>query len=878
MPTPWQAGTPSTIDEDGCASNLTDAINSGRTLCLSQGFDTWDESEDEAPQHAILLASDLVSALSDRDALTPAMGLTIFGAAIQGDLELDYLSIQIPVVFYSCHFEGTITLQEANVSTFVVSHCVIAGGSGEDDLGSLLADRMKSSGNVSLNSSRFHGPVRLLGATIDQQLNVSDSEFRSPDEEDAFDGSSVTCGGGILGRDLTSVGSFDLEGVDVRHFLALTGSTINGCLRLDRARVRQGPLALTRTKVSDLIVAEDATIEGSADLEGVECGSAVILHSFETTGSLKFGPSFHAALVTIREAQVFGNIVFGQGQVGEEDREVAVDIARTSIGGDLKFEGGCHLLGILRMERLKVGSNMTFEECLFEGLASHDIQLSSSILAAVVKVEGMFRMADCKVAGSLFLSQFAIGGQAQIARTAVRSHNAEGNSVVLDRLSAGASLQLSTCVLVGAFRCMSGSLASQLIFDDVQLGANEEGDSIDLHRCKLALGLVIKNNCGLFGAINVSKVTLDGGSNYLSGMRLDAEGRQYPFGIDLKADGLRANGDMTVHLGGVPASTLKIFDPKWPQGLRDLGFSLGGVIFGPTRVDADRHVSRTSKSEVAFELIYPENAPGRTLFDVEGVFLSPRGEDRATLLLAVSEGDHIGNIDLSRSHFTQNLLLGPSGRLRLDGADIRSLQVPHSLSDAPTLESAIDVRVQVVDGLLFDSRVDIDSWISTTGNAPGPWYQFGTVMDRMGRIDDGRWLRYRGACRAVSRGSIWRVRSAMRWVTGHGYFPLRTLPWLAVIVAITWGLVENNRSSFDPVTPAPTPSSAAIVGDVEFVTRFDSLAFAVNNTLPVPSSGYRVPVVATGGMSLALMVLKLLGWVLTALMLAGVTGLLKRSA
>jgi len=139
-------------------------------------------------------------------------------------------------------------------------------------------------------------------------------------------------------------------------------------------------------------------------------------------------------------------------------------------------------------------------------------------------------------------------------------------------------------------------------------------------------------------------------------------------------------------------------------------------------------------------------------------------------------------------------------------------------------------------------------------------------------------------------------------VAGNGCYPLMAILSLVVVVAAGWWIVSVNRESI-----VPTPARSIAAGDAvkehvkstgeplekwQPVTAgtpcvvhqgypcMSSFSFAVNNIFP-PAGAVGMPdwVVAPDASVLVvvLALLKLVAWALTALLLAGVTGLIRKT-
>jgi hypothetical protein len=189
--------------------------------------------------------------------------------------------------------------------------------------------------------------------------------------------------------------------------------------------------------------------------------------------------------------------------------------------------------------------------------------------------------------------------------------------------------------------------------------------------------------------------------------------------------------------------------------------------------------------------------------------------------------------------------------------------------------------------------------------AAQPWQELATVYDRNGQPADARWIRYRSAVRSTrnTKGWSWLGRQTYRWTTGHGYYPLAAAGWLIVIFGIAWSLAAAWADEFtttttdtisadltaraeaaatsgqaeDPPIPEPLPGRvpAAWCTHGWDVPCLDPPVYALTTAFPAAAAtqAWTPP---DGWLTVVFYVLRLLAWVFTALLLAGVTGLLRK--
>ena len=193
---------------------------------------------------------------------------------------------------------------------------------------------------------------------------------------------------------------------------------------------------------------------------------------------------------------------------------------------------------------------------------------------------------------------------------------------------------------------------------------------------------------------------------------------------------------------------------------------------------------------------------------------------------------------------------------------------------------------------------------SVRRTSPQPWHALADVYDRNG--DPAAALHLRSAAaNVVTRQApcpTKAVRYAYRMVVGNGYYPLMAILWLVVVVAAGCWIVSANRESIVPIPTRAEAAAEAVKAHVNSTKEplekwqpltaetpcvvhkgypcMSSISFAVNNIFP-PAGALGMPDWAVAPdanvLVVVLALLKFAAWALTALLLAGVTGLIRKT-
>jgi hypothetical protein len=180
-----------------------------------------------------------------------------------------------------------------------------------------------------------------------------------------------------------------------------------------------------------------------------------------------------------------------------------------------------------------------------------------------------------------------------------------------------------------------------------------------------------------------------------------------------------------------------------------------------------------------------------------------------------------------------------------------------------------------------------------------PWHALAAVYERNGDPASARKLRYAAAKKLTSQSSG--LTKVAGWLydglVGHGYYPLRTLGWLAAMVLVGWLVVAVAQ---EDIVPANVKDAIAAMDDHAAATKTtalpftartpceshpaypceNSFTFAFNALAPASVSSTDTYWTVKHGaywLTVMLALLKLFGWVLAALLIAGVTGLLRKT-
>lgn len=312
--------------------------------------------------------------------------------------------------------------------------------------------------------------------------------------------------------------------------------------------------------------------------------------------------------------------------------------------------------------------------------------------------------------------------------------------------------------------------------------------------------------------------------------------------------------------------------------------------------------------------------------------------DRATVKEnAVLTGVAVaGEVRAPGSHFLGHLALDgatlsyPSGRaLNLQGAQVHVLwlrdvkefhgyaelsgvKIEHLVVDKkvaakglPKPLSAAGWRIGSIEGALRSDASAVTVWLDRrpagVNFSAQPWHEIASLYERNGQPAEARKLRWQAARRTTREMKTWTKPSRVCYgaLVGHGYYPLVAAAWLTVALVLAMSVsaanrdgfmatnaaaaldaVQSNASTERPRLPEPVTAATQCEDLSPRYSCFNPTVYALATVIPPAAAVQNMawaPDPAREGLIWSLTALKGAGWLLTALLLAGVTGLLRKA-
>ena len=289
-------------------------------------------------------------------------GLEIVGAKISGRLNLEFASLDFPLIFRNCHFTEAIILKRAKLKFLNLSGSYVASSEIPDDTSeeksvnsSLEAIGIQVESDVFLIGFKAKGKISLLGATIGGNLVCDSGEFDNP-KGYALSAQSAEIKGFV----------FFCKNFTAKGEVSLFGATIGGNLECDSGEF-DNPKKYA-------LLAENAEIKGN-----------VFLHNkFKAKGK-----------VWLFGATIGGSLVCDNGEF-DNPKEYALVAQSAEIQGSVWLRNGFKAKGVVRLNGATIGGNLECDSGEFDNLEG------DALLAENAEIKGsVFLRDDFKAKGNV---------------------------------------------------------------------------------------------------------------------------------------------------------------------------------------------------------------------------------------------------------------------------------------------------------------------------------------------------------------------------------------------------------------------------------------------------------------------------------------------
>lgn len=709
-----------------------------------------------------------------------------------------------------------------------------------------------------------------------------------------------------------------------RTLINYTGSIDPRGLRMRNIGI-QGDLDLSGTVLPFAIQMVGCNFSSGINLENATTGGlsfagsnfhGLNLASIRASATVNLVGIFCKGMLLAGRSRIDGRLALDGSVFDSEAESILLDGAR--ILGGLTLNGS-RIRGEVRAVGSYIDGILSLQDCVIENITEDAVcldraRITGSILARNLGLTGAFKARSMVVDGSLNLSNAVITS----ARDAV--------SISQSRVGQGADLTHMS--IVGDVNVSGVQVGAYLSFRESVFTAASEV-AVSLSRAsidgRLDLTEVVMNGALLASGIQVEDLLLIRGATLVS---------QSDFAMVL--DGAAVRGGMLVAdsscKGGIRAIGTS-FGRTVEFRQVDL-FSEEGIAFDDTTIGGDFSLV-DCKIVGEFRAL---NAQVRGQLRIRRSALSSKTDDALSLnaatvsdLVVLEAVSAVGSVQLVGLTCNSGLILagisvaspdavalsledvnlGSLKMIMVDlqdhGLDLNGAQIKHlKLADGegmtlPPLVDAQGISIGGWSGALAADRKLARAWLDTLSTHDNnvkrafqgqPWRELARLYKDSGRPEDARWLQFWAARRLTSSSSIRSKvgRAPYALLVGYGFYPLLVVPWLLLAWLCVFGLVYGHQDAFTPTAASASTVRAEINGRMELVRvtgataeppgypRLRASIIALETAVPAVSAGQNAAWRVTGNswLPLLLAAFRAFGWLLTALLLAGLTGILRK--
>ncbi|MFF1946627.1 hypothetical protein ACFVWF_31335 [Rhodococcus qingshengii] len=668
----------------------------------------------------------------------------------------------------------------------------------------------------------------------------------------------------IAGARIT--GDVDLAHITFDYPLHMVRCRIDRPIDFDAAKLRE--LDLTASHIRSLSL-DGATVAGGLFAKGIT-----------TDGEIR-----------ARVATIGGQLVLIDAHLNNPGADV-LTLDGTTVAGGL-FAERITTHGEIRALAATIGSQLNL-------IAAHLNNPGAQVL----------NLDQTNITGGLFASQITTDGEISAFAATIDSQfnlsgahldNPGADVLNLDNANITDELFADQITTHGRIHVLGATIGGQLVLIGAHLN-NPGAQVLNLDQTNITGGFFAER-ITTDGEIRALGATIGSQFN-LSGAHLNNPGADV-----LTLDGATTTGDIfarqiTTH-----------------GRIRALGATIGGelVLSGAHLNNPGAVALNLSNGRIAGDVFVGDfvTATGRLDFRADSTISAVRAHFEGHVSLDGAEPPSSGHLVVNFDGASiQRLTLPPDSltAIVLSLAKISHLETPTDREPSyPVL--ATGWTIGDITGRIRTDHAAATRWLNSINKkmdyfSPQPWHALATVYERNGHPAEARRLRFTAANKVTKNAPLptKTLRTIYLAVAGHGYYPLFAAVWLIIALIAGVALVGTNRAHFVPTTPvvvantvtasatggnkaAPTgqteEQSVTVTGADDCASHptypcLDAFTYALTGVIPAATGitrpDWAVSTTAPVWVKLGLPALRILAWIFTAILLAGVTGLLRKSS
>jgi uncharacterized protein YjbI with pentapeptide repeats len=783
---------------------------------------------------AVVQGSELGKAICDARFAERDRNLGIVNAIILGPIAVRRRRVSGNLTFYNCLIPE-VDFTDSTLSDLAFMHC---------SLGGISLAKATVEGDLTIDETEVAGsPLDLFRARIDGSAIITDCRLSNISGQSArLSGCSV---GSILSFENTQFfGELNAIGLRVGGQFkldnALLSNPAGACAYFDDLEVGLRMFA-REIECRGSFMADRMRISGTVDFEGARFSGqegSIALRGSSIKGSLDLNHAKVSGTLNLQGVKVEASLELTAAQINGGISGVAIRLSEAWIGGSVRAPGVI-VNGVVLAHMLEVRGQLVIEDGEFRSHARSDALDGSLNLDGLIVGSGLFAH-GVQIDGGLRIPRSTIGRHCDLS--AARLETAAGNT--LDMLGA----HIGGALLFNDVTSRGPVVLRELVVDgraDLQrlvVVADGTGAALDVAR-------------GSFSDVNLTHGRFDGRINMM--------------------DGSFAN----IYLHGTKITSHSSFSMRMSRA------RVSGML---DAVDVDFRGSLTA----------PHLKIGGR-FRIHGRVTNPTGPGAAMNL----EDAEFGRLNIAG---TIDRKLGSGGGriagINLQGAKIDHLVLPRTKARADRLGrlEAAGWDVRDIVGHTSTQLKIARRWLNSGPYNASAWWSLAGVWDRTGQPTLARRARFGVALQSARRTPTAGPRLisyALGLLTGWGFYPLLTVAWLIFTGLLVAGIGHSQRDAFVPTFPERATAAAEAAADdrggdppneISAATECHSLGmypcfnpgtYALSTITPASAlvpSAWAPSSSSDAWVEWTVLTLRMAGWLLTVVLLAGVTGLLRK--
>jgi len=472
----------------------------------------------------------------EASAMVTHKGILVRGARIDGKLNLQFVRISFPLYFEKSAFPEGINLLKTEVGALYLSGT---------HTGAINADGLKTDGDVFLdNGFRAEGLVLLIGAKIGGNLQCANGQFINKGAE-ALNADRIRVEGSVLlGDGFKSEGEVRLVNANIGGVLACyRGLFINEggkALNADSLEVGDNVLLRAGFQARGNVSLISARIGGNLDCFDAlfinKGGVAIDADAVKVEGSIFLRDDFKAeGEVRLVGARIRGDLACDNGQFINKGK-LALSASDLKAGGRVFLRGGFKSEGEVRLVGAVIGATFDCENGQFinkgaRALGAERLKVNGNVfLRRDFRAEGEVNLLGATIGGDFVCEkgQFINKGEYAISASGIR---VKGNIYLRFGFKAEGEVNLLGATIGSDIDCSGGRFINHGCYALNADGVKIEGNVF------LRDGFEAEGKVRLYGA------TIGGSLDCRSGQFINKDSEA------LVADGLNINGSIFLNEG-----------------------------------------------------------------------------------------------------------------------------------------------------------------------------------------------------------------------------------------------------------------------------------------------------------------------------------------